>query len=388
MGEEVNTHLLDRLAVSNHGTSIYVLPGEDIQLAVSSFYTKISQPVLSDLSLAFDGARVQDVYPPTLPDLFHGSQIIQLGRLDGSGGITVTLSGESRDGVHQFVGEFPTPEVGGPNEFLPRLWATRKIGFLLDQIRLYGEEQELTDEIIALSKEYGIITPYTSFLIVEDEPPPVVFEPQFREESGMDALAAARETKGYAGAGNTAAVRGEGVKYAGNKTFFLREDFWRDSRYEEGMRTVDYRYNSDRYFSLLASHPDLGRYLAIGTNVIVVFEGTAYRIGEGITGVEEEGALPVPEEFDLEPAYPNPFNPKTMIRFTIPSPAHVELAVFDLSGQRIRTLERRDMEDGKGQVEWDGRDESGAAVASGIYLCRLRANRGRWTATRKMALIR
>jgi len=58
VGAEINTHLLDRLAGSNHGTSIYVLPDEDIHLAVSSFYTKISQPVLSNLSVTFDGARV------------------------------------------------------------------------------------------------------------------------------------------------------------------------------------------------------------------------------------------------------------------------------------------------------------------------------------------
>jgi len=328
------------------------------------------------------------VYPPTLPDLFHGSQIVQLGRLGGNGSIVVALSGESRDGTHEFVEEFSASEVGGPNEFLPRLWATRKIGFLLDQIRLYGEEQELTDEIIALSKEYGIITPYTSFLIVEDEPPPVVFEPGFREESGMDALAAARETKSYAGAGNTSTVRGEGVKYAGNKTFFLREDFWQDSRYEEGMRAVDYRYGSDRYFDLLSNHPELGRYLAIGTNVIVVFEGTAYRVGEGLTEVEEESSVPVPEGFELEPAYPNPFNPKTAIRFTVPVDAYVELAVFAPSGQRVRTLEARDMEEGTWTAEWDGRDDSGEPAASGIYLCRLRANRGRWTATRKVALVR
>ena len=388
VGEEINTHLLDRLSGGNHGTSIYVLPEEDIEVAVSSFYTKISQPVLSNLSVTFDGTRIQDVYPPDLPDLFHGSQIVQLGRLGGNGDILVTLSGESRDGRHEFVGEFPAPEVGGPNEFLPRLWATRKIGFLLDQIRLYGEEQELTDEIIALSKEYGIITPYTSFLIVEDEPPPVVFEPGFREESGMDALDAARETKSYAGAGNTTAVQGEGVKYVGNKAFFLREEFWRDSQYDEEMHTVDYRYGGDRYFDLLVSHPDLGRYLAIGTNVIVVFEGTAYRIGEAITDVKEESSAPLPEGFELEPAYPNPFNPKTAIRFTVPAAAHVELAVFTPSGQQVRTLEARDMEEGTWTAEWDGRDDAGESAASGIYLCRLRVNRGRWSATRKMALVR
>ena len=106
----------------------------------------------------------------------------------------------------------------------------------------------------------------------------------------MDALDAARETKSYAGAGNTTAVQKEGVKYVGNKTFFLREDFWRDSQYDTGMRTEDYRYGGDRYFDLLASHPELGRYLAIGTNVIVVFEGTAYRIGEAVTDVGCEGS--------------------------------------------------------------------------------------------------
>ena len=60
-------------------------------------------------------------------------------------------------------------EQNKENNYIPRLWATRKIGYLTGQIRLNGEKKELVDEIISLSKQFGIMTSYTSFLILENE---------------------------------------------------------------------------------------------------------------------------------------------------------------------------------------------------------------------------
>ena len=397
VGEGVNTHLLDKLSLENHGISTYVLPDEDIELTVSSFYAKVSNPVLANLSLHFDGAEVEDFYPQELPDLFHGAQLVQLGRFNGTGQLTIRLSGE-RSGTplsfERSVPLDPDPSASGrrEKEFLPRLWATRKVGYLLDQIRLHGEEQELVDEIIALSKRYGIITPYTSFLIVEDQPPPVVFQEKFRAESGADALNVAREVKSYGGATDTQDIRDEGVKYAGDKTFFFRNGFWKDSAYKEDDPTLNYIYGTEAYFSLLAAHPELGRYFAIGKNLIVAFEGRNYRIGEHITEVEEHDQAPsLPEGFRLNQNYPNPFNPSTTISFMLPSFGawmEVELAIFDLMGQKIRSLLMGQALGGTFRVFWDGKDGTGRSVSSGVYLYRLRVGDGKWVKTKKMVLIR
>ena len=61
------------------------------------------------------------------------------------------------------------PRQADDHEFIPRLWATRRVGYLLDEIRLHGENAELRDEVTDLARKYGIVTPYTAYLIVEDE---------------------------------------------------------------------------------------------------------------------------------------------------------------------------------------------------------------------------
>ena len=381
VGNEVNTHLLDRLAADNGGTSFYVKPGEDIEVAVSSFYMKVSSPVLADLELEITGAQAGDFYPQSLPDLFRGAQVVQLGRLDGQGEIQVRLSGQVLGETRTFERTVDTAD-GGP-DFLPRLWATRKVGFLLDQIRLHGEEQELVDEIVALSKRFGIITPYTSFLIVEDEPPvPMAEDPTWKNsmeaDSGADAVMASETFRKYAGAGTTREVQSQEVRYVGDKTFYLRADFWRDSSYDPDTPAQRYRFGSDAYFHLVARQPEMGRYLALGKNVEVLVGGEQYRIGETEieTGVEGESSSVLPELPWLEQNFPNPFNSSTTIRYRLAEPGRVRLEVFNLKGQQVRTLVQAYRVAGSHEVSWDGRDRAGDPVATGVYLARLRVPQG------------
>jgi len=169
VGNDVNTHLLDKLAESNHGSRDYVAENEDLELKISSFYTKVANPVLSDLALAFTGVRVRDVYPKRLPDLFKGSQLVVVGRYEGSGSGAAQLTGKIL-GEKKVIGhDVSFGAKVAENSFLSRLWAIRKCGYLLDQIRLHGEKKELKDEIVRLAKLHGIVTPYTSFLVLEDQ---------------------------------------------------------------------------------------------------------------------------------------------------------------------------------------------------------------------------
>ncbi|HEY4722419.1 MAG TPA: VIT domain-containing protein, partial [Anaerolineae bacterium] len=167
VGDDVNAVLLDQLAQENRGVSAYVRPGQALDEIVSGFYAKIATPVLADIDIAFGGGiTVSDVYPQPLPDLFAGSQLVMVGRYTGAGSTSITLRGTVNGQPQTFTYEGSFGESGSAS-FIPRLWATRKIGYLLNQVRLYGENKEMIDQIVNLSVRYGIITQYTSFLVQE-----------------------------------------------------------------------------------------------------------------------------------------------------------------------------------------------------------------------------
>jgi hypothetical protein len=94
----------------------------------------------------------------------------------------------------------------------------------------------------------------------------------------------------------------------------------------------------------------------------------------------------LPDQFALQPNYPNPFNPETILSYDLPQSTRVQLMVFDLLGQQVRVLVDEEKAAGRYQAVWDGRDRHGQPVASGIYFCRLEA--GSFRAIRRMAVIR
>ncbi len=170
IGTDINTHLLDKIAERTRAASQYVLPEEDLEVKVSNFFTKIKEPLLTNLKLEFPaGVRVTKLYPNPLPDLFRGDQLVLAGRYsgDGEGDLVLdgTLNGQPKRMTQRV--KFLTQESG--NEFIAQLWALRRVGWLLDEVRLRGENKELRDEVVDLARRYAIVTPYTSYLIVEDE---------------------------------------------------------------------------------------------------------------------------------------------------------------------------------------------------------------------------
>ncbi len=178
VGDDVNAAMLDQLAETTRAVSTYVRPAEDIETKVASLYGKISHPVMTDLRLATgDKVKLHEMYPPKLPDLFQGTQLVVIARYSGSGHAAIKLTGQVGGEKKEFVYEMSFPvrtEVENSKDFVEPLWARRKVGFLLDQIRVNGEQKELIDEVVSLAKRYGIATPYTSFLVVPDGPMPVV----------------------------------------------------------------------------------------------------------------------------------------------------------------------------------------------------------------------
>ena len=340
VGYDVNTALLDKLAADNGGVAEYVEPKEDLEIKVSSFFTKINHPVLTNLALDMGGVESDLVYPRELPDIFRGTQLTLIGRyrnprdLDR---VVLRLTGRTGTAARSFAYEnLSFPLNTERNEFLPRLWATRRVGWLMEQIRTNGEQQELTDEIVDLGTRYGIVTPYTSYLALEDG------EARRLSQGGRDAdeavavrggsagprrnrvMRPAPSTAGGSGAGSAAdsmtvfnapaapppkeaakakvgelavrqskrdraqqeAVREEldttssAVRKVGDKTFYLRDDVWTDSEFKPGAKLPEtaLEFGGDEYFALIQREPQLARFFSLGERVVVVYKGRVYRI--------------------------------------------------------------------------------------------------------------
>lgn len=319
VGYDVDTFLLDSLAQENHGASTYVLPGEPLDEILSSFYSRISTPVLTDLALDFDELPVYDLYPEPLPDLFQGSQIILVGRYRKGGETTVTLTGEVNNQSQTFTFSDQQFAIDSSQEesasgatlaAIPRLWATRKIGYLLNQVRLNGPNQEIIDQIVRLSIRYGIVTPYTSYLVTESMPLGAAEQERIAQEqlnqmqsmatapaSGQAAVEKAADQASMAAAEAPAPQTGEAVnrvRQAGARTFVLAGEQWIDTAFDpEQMETIKVAFLSDDYFALVDAHPELAAAFALGRSVIALADGAAYEVVPEDTSVP---AIQIPTE--------------------------------------------------------------------------------------------
>lgn len=325
VGDDVNTILLDSLAEKLRGASGYVRPNERIDEVVSAFYAKVSTPVLSDISIDWGGVQVSDVYPYPLPDLFAGTQVVVTGRyrarvgiLDNGIGTTVTLKGNV-NGLPQTLryGDI-TFRTSGGDDSIPRLWATRKIGYLLNEIRLHGESREAVNEIVTLAVRYGIVTPYTSFLIderqdvltqsgrneaakqVQPAPGPQSGASAVQQSQDQNLLRGANQAP-VAAAPTSAAAPRQGsaaqpiapIQTVGDKTFLLRNNVWTDSQFDPSkMTTRKIEFGSDAFFALSASNPEWGKYIALSSRVIFVVNGVAYEITDTGSGATSINAAP------------------------------------------------------------------------------------------------
>jgi Ca-activated chloride channel family protein len=285
VGDDVNTELLDRISSDHRGASVYVGEGEDLEVALSGFYEKIASPLLADLDVEFRGIETSQVYPRVLPDLFKGSQLVLVGRYRGEGPASVVLDGKAGREAKRFVLERQPLTGADRSSFLPRLWATRRIGFLLEEIRLRGPNAELADEILRLGLKYGIVTPYTSFLVTEREAQAFdAAAPAAREAiaagqvTGVGAVKAAKATLAFKQEDRAAQVDSERILYKDDKTFYLKDGVWTDSEYVEGAPVKEVEFNSDAFYRLIADRPALAKYLSVGSRLVVVFDGVNYHI--------------------------------------------------------------------------------------------------------------
>jgi len=242
VGYDVNVRLLDKLVAENHGRSDYVRPAENIESKISALYAKIRNPVMTGLKVTIEPLGLRDRYPRRVGDLFDGDQITLVGRYSGSGKATLVVTGMYEGKERAF--EYPVEAAAKADSryaFVERLWAVRRVGYLMDQIQLNGQSKELIDELIRLSKDYGIMTPYTSFLAEETTVLARRQEVRGRMVAEAKALAAdvagargqraamARQTLNVAARAPASGVAGKGVTMYGNL---------RDVAYEAGEKEI------------------------------------------------------------------------------------------------------------------------------------------------------
>ncbi|MDB4928576.1 MAG: Inter-alpha-trypsin inhibitor domain protein, partial [Myxococcaceae bacterium] len=173
LGDDVNTTFLDLLAQQNRGSADYARSGAEMATLLEGFYNRIAFPMLADLRLALRGADAFDVYPRDLGTLYRGGQLVVTGRYRTAGNATVALTATvaSQEAPRTFEWPVAMAAHEPANDFIPRVWATRKVGYLLDEIRLRGENPEIRESVIQLARRFGIVTPYTSYLVTEESRP-------------------------------------------------------------------------------------------------------------------------------------------------------------------------------------------------------------------------
>ncbi len=325
VGTDLDVRLLDRLAEVTNGTRDYVMENESIEIVTGRFFNKVDQPVLSDVKVEF-GSGVYDIYPRKLPDLFAGSQVVLFGRYKEADDRVIRLRGKvaGKEVVYEYEGTLRKGEGAG---YLPRLWAYRKVAFMLDEIRLHGHSRELVDAIVKLATKYAIVTPYTAGLVVEDGEMQNVnlrLEARFRRpqgrrgadrDGGFGAPMGGIPMPGAASSGGGGApsspaaekkapedsamlkrLKGDAseeemddkegleelrrrIKAIAGRTFTMRDDGrWIDTAWNAKKATTKVEAYSEKYFELLAKSDKLAKIFALGERVIFKYGDTFYEI--------------------------------------------------------------------------------------------------------------
>jgi len=331
VGFDVNTALLDRLSEAARGSTQYVRPGEDVEQAVSVLGAKIRHPVLTDLALQHGAARITEVYPRNLPDLFAGEELVLFGRYEGATSAAIAVTGRRGTRSERYELQARLPAHADANDYIPRLWAARKLGDLDRRIRSAqadgasaAQVARLVDELRETALRYGLLSEYTSYLVQEpgmvalearadgrgsgaafapSAPPPVVGQAavaraeearRAREAtSGADVEAVQRmaaerlQLNAIVVTGSAADAAGGGMRVVAGRTFTMKDGAWQDTRHA-AQRVVSVEPFSEAYFALVRALPELGLVLRELDAALVAGERISIRVASG--GVKTQSA--------------------------------------------------------------------------------------------------
>ena len=161
--------MLEQMAQDSGGLAAFISRGDNFKRQAKAFRRKLMRPVAADLQIQFDGVRVTDVVPRTLPNLYHGSPIRIYGRYSGKGDAEVSLKANVQGVEMNQSAVLPFPGNDPQNPEIERMWAWKRVDQLLKQADRTGSRQQVLDEIIRLGEGYSIVTEYTSFLVLEND---------------------------------------------------------------------------------------------------------------------------------------------------------------------------------------------------------------------------
>ncbi len=312
VGYDVNTYLLDRLAEESGGRTEYVQPGESIETSISALFASLSSPQLTDVRLTFGGTVIDDVYPRRIPDLYEDHRVIILGRYRRGGTVSLEVSGLREGRRMRFHYTLETEPLQRDNDFIAGMWAGQKINHLLNRIRFEGENKEWVETVRQLGHTYGLVTPYTSYLVREEKKAiremarrspsaPIVqnklalesdeFSDNVLQTLGAGAVSAGRSfgekavrtsivRKRVLGSPDRQKIMLLSRRYIRGKSFVLGKKGWVEEGIEGKESFKEISFNSPAYWALLKAKPDLRAILALGRNIVFEWQGIFYRISE------------------------------------------------------------------------------------------------------------
>ena len=317
VGHDVNTYLLDRLAKEGRGSAEFVAPDADVEVAVGSLAAKIQHPALVNLRIVQSPVNLIQSYPNELPDLFFGEELVVFGRYRGEGNGTLIIEGERNGRRERFTARAMFPDSEDDNDFIPKLWASRRIGELTRQIRIEGASQDLITQVRDLGLKYGILTEYTSYLVLEPQSGdrPVTLVPRDEvstrqslapsAQTGAGAFARADASAKMSSAGSVAeaeqlaerrlqdlsANTAQQVKRIGSRFFRLENQVWTDVGYVRGQTVTEIAPFSDAYFALVRALPELRQYLSSEGEILVAGKSGSIKITAGGRSTWQTGQL-------------------------------------------------------------------------------------------------
>ena len=309
VGADLNAALIERLALEGRGTAQFVRPEESVERAVSIVASRLSTPIVTNLKVYADGVRLLKGQPTQAADVFAGQDFVMLTRYDGSGSVRLRFEGQTSNGPIEWTSRAEFPASMRENQFIARLWATQRVGYLAAEKRKNGQSREIDNEIRELGEKYSIPTEFTSYLVVEPQmntrvlSAPVSVSAQNAVIGSVNGAAAsapppaadarfeaARESAKRRAATSLAAAdeadfsRRADVRRAGSRTFTLSSGKWTDQRKADSLRLVKIKSFSEAYFKLMETIPELKEVFALGDKVIV--SGRDVRIEIGESGME------------------------------------------------------------------------------------------------------
>jgi Ca-activated chloride channel homolog len=290
IGADVNAALLEQLALQGRGTATYVRPEESVERAVGVVADRLARPVATDVHIHADGVRLYGLQPQGAIDLFAGQDLVVLARYAGTQeDATLVIEGRSSDGPVRWTGHVSFPARTSKNEFVARLWAVQRVGYLSAERRRGGGNAELDSELRQLGERYGIPTEFTSYLVTENgavtaagmpasggirkqaisrmDPAQPVPPPAMQFEAAKAASAQRSATSLGDLDHGVRRDQPESTRTAGNRSFTLQDGVWTESRSASGLPVIRVKPFSPAYFDLVKSVPELAPLFAVGERV-------------------------------------------------------------------------------------------------------------------------